>query len=82
MQASKTEAIDESETLASVVAAPTKEGGFDVGVAVLKPAPPNYEEDDEDDVAPRRELHVYAFEDDQFLTTADALLARVPGGIR
>jgi len=76
MQASKTEAIDESETLASVVAAPTKEGGFDVGVAVLKPAPPNYEEDDEDDVAPRRELHVYAFEDDQFLTTADALLVR------
>lgn len=66
---------DESTTLCALsLQATDATGGFDVGCAVLRPLPQTNEDDD--DGAARRELCVYSFADDGFLTQADALLVR------
>ena len=52
-----------------MLAAPVEGGSRRGGEELL-------DDDDDDDAAPRRELCVYAFADDGFLTAADALLVR------
>ena len=69
-------APDESTSVAALaVEADDATGGYSVGAAVLRPLAQTGGDDDDDD-APRRELCVYAFADDGFLTAADALLVR------
>ena len=74
--ASTQAAPDESTSVAALaVESDDATGGYSVGAAVLRPLAQTGGDDDDDD-APRRELCVYAFADDGFLTAADALLVR------